>query len=185
MTHRVLFVCTGNICRSPAAELLVRGPLAPLAAGIVAASAGTQARPGDPVDATMAAVLEGHGVATSSFAARRLTEAHVDAADLVVTMTREQRSAVARLAPLGSRRCFTLLELAHVVGLAPDSVGSFAELVSWSAVNRGTAALSAPDAQLDVADPYGLPPEAHERAYAQIESALVRALPRLAERDEP
>jgi protein-tyrosine phosphatase len=178
---RVLFVCTGNICRSPAAELLVRGPLAMSSRGITSASAGTQARSGEAVDATMAAVLARHSVPTEPFVARRLTERIAVDADLVLTMTREQRSAVVRLAPLASRRTFTLLELAHIVGLAPESLATFAEVVTWAGANRGAAVLTTPAAQLDIDDPYGAPSEAHERAYQQIESALVRALPRLAE----
>ncbi|MBK9697988.1 MAG: hypothetical protein IPO80_11610 [Propionibacteriaceae bacterium] len=64
---RVLMVCTGNICRSPAAQLLLGSSLAD-ASDITVASAGTMALVGEPVSAPIGNLLLGRGVDPGAFA---------------------------------------------------------------------------------------------------------------------
>jgi protein-tyrosine phosphatase len=109
----VLAVCTGNICRSPAVERLLRLMFGP-SAGIAVASAGTGALVGQPIHEPMAALLREAGADTEGFAARRLTEAMVRDADLVLALTRAHRAAVVKLWPGAVRRTFTLRELARL-----------------------------------------------------------------------
>jgi protein-tyrosine phosphatase len=112
----VLFVCTGNICRSPTAERLATAYGARLElAGFSASSAGTHAVVGHPVQPNAALVLEKLGGDASNFAARQLTSRIASDADLVLTMTRAHRRAVLELAPHRLHRTFTLYDAARLV----------------------------------------------------------------------
>jgi protein-tyrosine phosphatase len=83
VTTRVLVVCTGNVCRSPAAELLLRDRLG--AADVDVASAGVHALVGQPVDPPVAELLVERGVAPGGFRARQLDAAEAGAVDTLVT----------------------------------------------------------------------------------------------------
>ncbi len=88
----MLFVCTGNICRSPAAEFLFRARIG--TAPIVASSAGTSGLSGWDMDAPSARALRAFGVDPSAHVARRMTREMVAAADLVLTADTDHRSIV-------------------------------------------------------------------------------------------
>src|SRR5215207_3546490 len=93
----VLCVCTANVCRSPAAELLLRAGLrsrlgAAAEEAVVVDSAGTWAAPDRPVEPGTASALRRAGVdAAEVTAARsiRLTQEAVLGADLVIAATAE------------------------------------------------------------------------------------------------
>jgi protein-tyrosine phosphatase len=166
----VLCVCTGNICRSPAAELLLA---ARLDDGVRVESAGMRAQIGRPIARPMAERLRAAGVDPDGFAARQLLAATVRTADLVLTMTRSQRAAVERLAPSASDRTFTLLEFARLVApfAVDDHAGSSsgerrATLVAHAASLRRMAI-----GRVDVVDPFGRSSRAYDRAFADIERA--------------
>src|SRR5699024_5640914 len=117
-----LVVCTGNICRSPAAErLLAAGLGAPfrgqaaggLAPAIEIASAGVGAVVDAPMAPEMATLVTAAGADASRFTARQLTIAMVAESDLVLTATRRHRTAVVGLVPAAVRRTFTVRELAR------------------------------------------------------------------------
>lgn len=95
MNKRVLFVCTGNICRSPLAEALMRRVLEQRElTRIDALSAGTGAWDGAP--ASEGAYLVGleRGIDLSGHRARLLTRELVEGADLILTMARHHRARV-------------------------------------------------------------------------------------------
>ncbi|TQC45031.1 protein tyrosine phosphatase [Rhodococcus sp. WS4] len=111
----VLFVCTGNVCRSPTAERLTAAFAEELGlTDLTAESAGTRAMVGHPMEPTAAQVLEGLGGDPSGFTARRLTEDLTVDADLVITMTERQRDKVLALAPEQLMKTFTLKEAARL-----------------------------------------------------------------------
>jgi protein-tyrosine phosphatase len=115
----VLHVCTGNIGRSPLAEHLMRSllqqRLGPASQSFVVASAGTYGCVGEPMESYSEQVLRERGIDTSDFRARALTAELIEQADLVLTATREHRSAVVGLVPGAVRRSFVLKELARLV----------------------------------------------------------------------
>jgi protein-tyrosine phosphatase len=107
----ILFVCTGNVCRSPTAERLAIASAAQShCRDFIASSAGTHAVKGHPIEAHAAGVLEALGGDPSQFAARQLTRAIAADADLVLTMTTTHRDEVLELAPQQLHKTFTLPE---------------------------------------------------------------------------
>jgi protein-tyrosine phosphatase len=111
----VLFVCTGNICRSPTAERLAAAYGARLQVpDFRASSAGTRAVIAHPIHHDAALVVEKLGGEVSNFAARQLTPRIASDADLVLTMTRKHRDTVLELAAHQLHRTFTLSEAARL-----------------------------------------------------------------------
>lgn len=111
MIKNVLFVCTGNICRSPlAAALLERAVQARGLSDLTVTSAGTGAWDGAP--ASEGAYLVGleRGLDLSGHRARLLTRELVEQADLILTMARHHRARVDELG--GEGRVFVLGEYA-------------------------------------------------------------------------
>ena len=128
---RVLIVFTGNVCRSPFVERLLRTTLAP--GGIEITSAGTGALVGDPIEPRVAKHLLAQGGDPTGFAARQLTPALVAEADLVLTATRRHRSDVVVTHPAAMRYTFTLSDFAHLAAsLGPDPVSPVADTLAGS-----------------------------------------------------
>ncbi len=118
----VLCVCTANVCRSPAAELLLRAGLrsrlgAAADEQVVVTSAGTWATPRRPVEPGTAAALRRAGVSAGDVAAAvstRLTQRAIVDADLVLASTAEHVRAVWRYQLAARHRTFTLGELVRL-----------------------------------------------------------------------
>ncbi len=173
---RILVVCTGNICRSPYIEHLLRRELDRVwgVGRILVSSAGTYGLVGQPIDPGSAAQLQQHGESAPEFRARRLGAPDIGQADLVIAATRDHRSAVVRMSPAALRRTVTLAE----VGLATDVVPALdRDTVDLSRALRSVAAgvvghrpslVGLPPQSLDVEDPYGQEEPAYERMSQQI-----------------
>ncbi len=170
---RLLFVCTGNICRSAAAERLARRDLAELlgdaAHRVLVHSAGTRAVVGAPVHPHSAAVVRRLGGDVEGYAARRLTRPLVAEADLVLTMTREHRGLVLGVDPRALSRTFTLAEAAELVGLLGDTPAPDQPLARRLAAARTRRRSDEAD---DVPDPINGSPEVHEDVVHAIERHL-------------
>ena len=118
-TKRILFVCTGNICRSPLAAALLQRALAQRGIdGLEVASAGTGAWDGAPVSEGAYLVGLERGLDLSAHRARLLTRELVDQADLILTMARHHRARVDE--PGGESHVFVLGEYAGREGDAAE-----------------------------------------------------------------
>ena len=85
---RLVFVCSGNICRSPFAERFA------LSKGINAVSCGTTAKGGAPGDPTAIQVAQSFGIDLEDHASKRVSEVDFSASDLIVVMDVHHLAAV-------------------------------------------------------------------------------------------
>jgi protein-tyrosine phosphatase len=160
----ILVVCSGNICRSPIAEGLLRRALERRLDGDAPAvgSAGTIAVDGAPAMPESVEAARERGVDIGTHAARRLTPDLIDGADLIVGMAAEHREAVARLVPGASARAFTLKELTRLLE-APTLAGSEPRLDARVGAAAAARASGGPANRFDedVVDPLGMPLETY------------------------
>ena len=99
MSPRILFVCLGNICRSPAADAALREALP----GAQVDSAGTSDwNVGDPPNPRMVAAGRRAGLEITG-TARQVTPADFDTFDLIVAMDRRNLADLLEMRPPGSR----------------------------------------------------------------------------------
>ena len=119
---RLLFVCTGNICRSPFAETLTRHLLRGRLGGrgaeaFTVSSAGIQAVVGSGMHPDSRAELAPwnlQGAAAEGFVARQLQAAMIEQSDLVLGATTRHRSAVVELCPAALPITFGIREFARL-----------------------------------------------------------------------
>ena len=153
-TYRVIFVCMGNICRSPMAEVVLRHQLAGrgLADLVTVDSAGTGGwHIGDPADRRARAALEKRGYA-SAHSARQFDPLWFADRDLVLALDHENLRDLKRLAP------------------TRDQASAVRRLREFD-----------PDAEaVDVADPYYGDAQGFEEVLDQIESACAGLVDHLA-----
>jgi protein-tyrosine phosphatase len=183
-TYKVLIVCTGNICRSPFAERLLRTRLderfGPEAKRVEVSSAGTWGLVGEPMMPEAAQTLLRYGGDPDNFVACALSADQIEAADLVLGLTREHRSAVVTMLPRAAGRTVTLREYARLLSrvtrgdlaaAGPDLVDRFRAVTAAAFAQRGFVPIKHPSDD-DVPDPYGGPMSAYEKAAAMIDQAL-------------
>jgi protein-tyrosine phosphatase len=164
----VLFVCIGNVCRSPVAERLMDKRLqqAGTRDSFAVASAGTRALVGHQMRPESRTELEKLQGSAEGFVARRLDQGLLTSADLVLAATTEVRGTALEEAPTVLRRAFTWKELAALV--AGKSAESPAELVSDASARRFEVA----HLDLDTDDPINQGADVHARVVAEIDRAV-------------
>ena len=98
---RILFVCHGNICRSPMAEFILREKAKELGLEdtvIVASAATSEEELGNPVDPRAAAILHAHGIDCAEKRARQMCKCDYDAYDYLIGMDRMNVANMRRIA---------------------------------------------------------------------------------------
>ncbi|MGC8788123.1 MAG: low molecular weight protein arginine phosphatase [Anaerolineae bacterium] len=110
----ILFVCTGNVCRSPMAagflyDKLVREKKD---SHVRVRSAGIWALENQPASAYALQVMAEHGLDISAHRGRNLTQADVDEADLILVMTKRHADIITREFPSSEGKVYLLSEMA-------------------------------------------------------------------------
>jgi protein-tyrosine phosphatase len=176
----VTFVCTGNICRSPLAEKLLRARLSERPSNdILVASAGLHAVVGASMEPEPTAIAI-QGGADPAHIGSQVSEDLLRSSSLILTMTRDQRAELAQEFPFALKRTFTLVEFVRILDELPAQVAlpdrtigrTIFDAASDAARFRGMIAIGVDD---DVDDPYRRSLETHERVGNRI-SGLVSDL---------
>lgn len=161
---RILFVCTGNVCRSPVAERLAKEYARLVSiSDFQPESAGTHAMVGNPVDSEASRALELLGGDASGHVARQVSGKILMAADLILTMSTAHRTSVLELAPRQLNRTFTLHEASRLAsGYGVRTLSDLADLRSQLIEHK----------PMDVADPFGRSPQLHLAIAREISGLL-------------
>lgn len=181
----ILTVCTGNICRSPMGEVLLRARLAPL--GVRVHSGGTHALVGHEMtdQAQQLAVALGSTQAdAAAHRARYLVEPMLRESDLILAMAREHRSHSVQMVPAVLKRTFTVREFARLsAGLtdadarqaadaAGDDPGARLQAVARAVAEQRGLAVRAAAEDDDVIDPYRRSQRTYELSASQLTPAI-------------
>ena len=177
----IMFVCTGNICRSPMAEGLLRRALTDRGIeGVSVSSTGTWGLDGSAATEHAATAAGSLGATLLDHRARTFSGTLAHDADLIIAMTSVHLREIEDMAPGTARRTRLLKELAllepeHAPGASPEE--------------RLAALLAAPRPSyvraMDLDDPMGLPLAVYERCRDQIQEGVIRLMNLLFEDPSP
>ena len=169
----LLFVCTGNLCRSPMAAALARNVLAGRAEAVDIVSAGLL-HGGEPATDEVVHLMKRRGLDLTTHRSRRLGGALAPPPDLILGMAREHARAVVDVFPQLFPRTFTLRDLvARGRGQGPRRPGEALDTyLARLGADRGFGALAGMSVADDIADPIGGDLPAYERCAAELEVAV-------------
>jgi len=168
----VLVVCTGNICRSPMGEVLLRAHLAQRGADAHVHSAGTLAW-GGPATGSAVLTMRERGLALDGHLSRPLSNELVERADLVIGMTRDHVWRAMRASEDAATRAFVLGELVRLgARIGPRRAGE--SVREWAARVAGLRPDDRPLGRIgdEVDDPVGEPMHVYRATAERLDRDL-------------
>lgn len=147
---KIIFVCTGNTCRSPMAEAAMNHMLSLCGLGdaYAAESRGLYVFAGSPATDACALVCGNHGLDVTQHCARALDAQDLFDAHLILTMTKAHKQQICAMFEKNNQNVYTLSEFVDIIEKThlSETVG--------------------------VSDPYGLPLTYYESVFMQIETLI-------------
>jgi protein-tyrosine-phosphatase len=171
---RVLFVCTANICRSPAAEHLARARFGEDRA--VFRSAGYLTA-GEPCPPPLLRALSELGVDASAHRSYLVDQASLAAADLVLTMEGQHVPRATRIDPVSLAHVLPLKEALAVLTRLPGAQVGLDDFLAALAQVRDPRSYLAKG--WDVDDPYRRRLKQYRRAVTEIDQLVTKVIGRL------
>ena len=146
----IIFVCTGNTCRSPMAEAIFRWEAKRRGLPVTVTSAGTDVAKGSGMHLHSLRTLANHGLTVENFSSTELTAERISQATAIVCMTAEQKARIVYFCD-----CLLLDE-------AKGKIYAFADFCGYS-----------------IPDPYGYPIEAYEATFSALEGGMSAIIDKL------
>ncbi len=186
MAKRILFVCTGNTCRSPMAHGMLQLMAKQEGVDVEVRSAGVFAIEDAPISQHTAEILKNKGY-QEELKSRALDDKDVEWADLVLTMTMGHKEQVIQRYPESLDKVYTLKEYVE----DPEQLQLWKEREQFISEMEMKMSLNEPLTEeekkkweqyeqtgpdLDIADPFGGSKEDYENCAQEIETALKKLL---------
>lgn len=187
---RILFVCTGNTCRSPMAEGMLRKLAQERGLTLEAQSAGVAASEGVSMSIHAASVLKDQGI-KDVITSKPLRAEHTQWADLILTLTEAHKYRVIQTFPETADKVYALKEFAENNEMVTADQEELQQLVADVELDR---ALGNPRDEekenrirelaqrlpvYDISDPFGGSREVYNRTATEIREALGKLIDKL------
>lgn len=192
---RILFVCTGNTCRSPLAEGLLRIRVHQEGLAAEVRSAGVSAVTGGPISRNSASLLQEAGF-KESISSLAIQESEVNWADLILTMTMGHKRTVIQRFPSAIEKTFTLKEYAlddaHILQAIEEREQLVTELQLKQALSQAVSVeersrifkLEHAIPDFDISDPFGGSIEIYRQTAEEISGSLDKLVQKIRARNE-
>jgi protein-tyrosine phosphatase len=167
---KVLFVCTGNVCRSPMAEGFLKWESERRGLGLAVRSTGTHAWHGRAATIDGRKVMNELGVSIDDHRTLELDDDLVDWADLIIGMSYEHARDTVRAFPRAQRKTYTMKGLLELLPTLPPHDDTEAWLDAADAIRDRADAV----AVQDIEDPIGERESAYRRVATEIQELTAR-----------
>jgi len=180
---RILFVCTGNTCRSPLAEGLLRMKVNKEGLAVEVRSAGVSAVTGGPISRNSASILKQAGF-KEELQSLAIQPSEVNWADLILTMTVGHKRSVIGRFPDAVDKIYTLKEYVEDDELVLQAIEEREKLVAELQLKQALAQVITPVERsrvleledklpdYDISDPFGGPMAIYQQTADEIGESL-------------
>ncbi|WP_206109254.1 low molecular weight protein arginine phosphatase [Paenibacillus sp. HB172176] len=192
---RILFVCTGNTCRSPMAEALLRQMARQRGITLAVRSAGVSTVDGLPVSRQTLETLRRRDIDHTG-TSRAMTAEAINWADLILTMTSGHKRDLIHRHPASVDKVYTLKEFANQDESVLADISEMEQLYTEMQMKAALGGQLTPEERgrllelerripsFDIADPFGGPQSLYDATSEEIEEAVRQLLDKLTRRGQ-